>query len=127
MAIQTNGGFSPANWIQWLLVVAVAGGLGITGSYIHRQIEPPRPDPFTGTMGRELEQRVNARIDLMDERGTRHVANVQARISDCERRTGSVETSLAKMIEQIGEVRIIVARMDARQSAVLREHKEAQP
>ena len=38
------------------LIVAIAGGIG---SAMQNIMNPPRPDPFTGSQGRALEGRIN--------------------------------------------------------------------
>lgn len=40
------------------LLAGAGGGLG--GSIAWNKIDPPRPDPFTGTEGQELERRITA-------------------------------------------------------------------
>lgn len=46
-----------------ILIAAVSAGGGGLGSVATDAIKPPRPDPFTGTMGREMEARLQRQVD----------------------------------------------------------------
>lgn len=54
-----------------------------------------RPDPFTGTMGMEMEKRLNARIDALDRQvnGIQAYGSeaVRAQLRDIERRLAACE------------------------------------
>lgn len=45
-------------WAMFLGFTLAGAGGGIGGSVAWRGIDPPRPDPFTGTQGRQLEERI---------------------------------------------------------------------
>lgn len=54
--------------VSKLMVLIVTGVLAGTGGNIGlRIIDPPRPDPFTGTEARQLEDRLNLRCQRIEQ------------------------------------------------------------
>jgi hypothetical protein len=105
-AAQKTGEIAPGAWVQWLLVGTLASGLGMGGSAVYQRIQPPRPDPFTGTMAHELEERVNARIAELDRTGTRALQECRARVTALEASRDEVRTRLQRIEELLVELRI---------------------
>jgi hypothetical protein len=111
------GQMTPATWVQWILVAAMAGGIGFGGSYLHDTVRPPRPDPFTGLEARalesrmlgtiaELDQRNTHRIDQMDMQGTRALQECRARVSALEAAKSEITVRLARIEELLVELRV---------------------
>ena len=132
---------TPGTWVQWLLVAGVAGGLGFGATRLDRAMDPPRPDPFTGTQGRELMQRieavrqegtvvgqensrmlekVGADMDRINERGTLALQSLAQRVSECERRSLGIEAAMQELAKQTAEIRVTVARIDERLQGAVR-------
>lgn len=47
------------------LIAVILGG---SGSALYQNVNPPRPDPFTGSMGKEMESRVAKRNQAIEDR-----------------------------------------------------------
>jgi len=94
--------------LQWVGILAVSGTLGAGSAWLVPQLDPSvaRPDPFTGTDGRELEQRLNKRIDGIDTHGTRQLAVIEARLSVQEAGRSEVLSRLARIEELVIDLRV---------------------
>lgn len=66
-----------------VLLTAVASGA--VGSYGYRQINDPRPDPFTATMAREMEARVRRDIDRLENMIDEHLHFSQRKVEYYDR------------------------------------------
>jgi hypothetical protein len=61
-----------------ILLTAIASG--VAGSYGYRQINDPRPDPFTATMAREMEVRLRRDIERVEEMLDEHLHFSQRKV-----------------------------------------------
>jgi hypothetical protein len=71
--------------IIWALIAVIAGGGGAAG---FMNMNPPRPDPFTGTEGRGLEVRIQ-RLELQQSKDDDHrkeAVDGYARVRQLERK-----------------------------------------
>lgn len=66
-----------------ILIAALLSGLG--GAYGLRQIDDPRPDPFTGAMGREMEARLRRDIERVEEMMDEHLHFSQRKVEFYDR------------------------------------------
>lgn len=84
-----GGGHSPITAddvklrIIWALLAVIAGGGGAAG---FMNLNPPRPDPFTGTQGRDLERRIAAleSSQALDNQHRQDSTEGYKRIRTCE-------------------------------------------
>jgi len=75
-----NGSTGDANGklsVRDVLVLLTAVGAGGLGTYGYQQISPPRPDPFTGTMAKEMEIRLRHDMERIETQLLAHI-NVAA-------------------------------------------------
>lgn len=49
----------------WSLLAIIAGGSGAFG---YMNVNPPRPDPWTGAQAREAHEKLERRLDAIDQR-----------------------------------------------------------
>ena len=66
-----------------ILLTAVVSGAG--GTMLYQQIDPPRPDPFTGTMAREMEARLRRDIDRVEQMIDEHLHFAQRKVEFYDR------------------------------------------
>ena len=53
---------------QYAVVAVIGLFAGVLGAVIALSIAPPRPDPFTGSMGRAMREELLVRIEILNER-----------------------------------------------------------
>lgn len=107
-----NGNMTPRLWVEWILVVALASGAGFGGAVVLPKLQPDvvRPDPFTGTMGRELEARVMAEVKAIDAAGSKPVRDLQARVQALESSRTEVVQRLSRIEELLIEMRVTLGQ-----------------
>lgn len=111
MAAPNQGGsLTPQGWLQWIAVASIAAGMGFGGAALLPQLSP---DPFTGTMGRELRgdlydeiNRVRAEMERLDREGSRVVQACQARVAALEARNVELVNRLQRIEELLIELRV---------------------
>ena len=82
-----NGnGLTPKQFWYALLVL----GGGASASLIHDTVNPPRPDPFTGTQGSKLEKR----IEKLEEFRVEHVLACQTKLEEIRLKLVVIENKL---------------------------------
>jgi hypothetical protein len=115
------GGIILRDWIGWILVAGIAGGMGFGGSALKDQVIPPRPDPFTGTDGRQMEQRLAEAdrrlweaIRTLDSDGSRGVQALTQRMSGIESSMNAQNTKLEATLAIVTELRLSLARWESR-------------
>jgi len=82
MANGNDGGKIAARDVV-ILLTAVASG--VAGSYGYRQMNDPRPDPFTATMAREMEVRLRRDIERVEEMLDEHLRFSQRKVEFYDR------------------------------------------
>lgn len=87
----------PINKLLALVVVSALAGTG--GSLGYRSFDNPRPDPFTGTDGRELEQRCNWRIAQLEKR----IEGSERHIYELEREASSWKNRIVRLEEKLND------------------------
>jgi hypothetical protein len=92
MNLPRNGELSRLYQVIGIAVVGLAAGGG--GSLAVDAINPPRPDPFTGSMGREL------RADMM-----RNLESHDARLRILESIAGGCGKSMEHLAETLRELK----------------------
>ena len=68
--------------VAYLLAAVAAGAVG---TYGWNQIDPPRPDPFTGTMAREMEARLRRDLEHIENQLVGHINYSAQRILEHDR------------------------------------------
>ena len=108
-----NGTLTPHGWLQWIAVVAVAATMGVGSAYMLPKVQPDhaRPDPFTGTMGRELRADLMAYIHRMDTEGSLPVRTFASRIDALEARNAETISRLQRIEELLIEMRVRLGRL----------------
>jgi len=99
MNLPRNGDLTKVYQIIGVAVVGLVAGGG--GSLAVDSINPPRPDPFTGTMAREM------RADVMSALAT-HDARIRAletTIGPCMQRMDSLAELLRELRAEVREMR----------------------
>ena len=103
-----NGSIAPRAWLEWILIISLAGGAGVGSSMIVPRLAPEaaRPDPFTGTMGRELENRLEAKIREVDQAGSKPMRQLEARVGALEGHRAEIVQRLSRIEELLIELRV---------------------
>lgn len=103
-----NGTLTPQGWLQWIAVIGIAAAMGVGGAYLVPQMQPSavRPDPFTGTNGREMRDELLQRIAQVDAEGSRPVRALSARVDALEHRNAETIERLRRIEELLIELRV---------------------
>ena len=91
----------------WLLLVALGGGTGTGGAILSQVVSPPRPDPFTGSQGRQMEMRLN-----------HNMTQLNAQHKDFEAHTNSV---LAKLEDRLNAIKQVALECRGQLNSVERQ------
>jgi hypothetical protein len=114
-----GGSLNPSTWLQWIAVAAIAAAMGLGGAAVLPQLSPGavRPDPFTGSDGRDLRSdltadiaRLRAEMERLDSEGSRVVQACQARVSALEARNAELVGRLQRIEEILIELRVRLGR-----------------
>ena len=132
-------------WIVMILIALIGGG---GTNYAFNRAKPPRPDPFTGTQARFMEERLNARLNSMEEQHQnllqtvttilQHDAKIYSTMEDHRRRLDLMDHKHLKMMEDKSVIKTDDAKhhsmihgmnkkieqLDNDVRQVLREHKQ---
>ena len=93
----------------WALVFMLALVGGGSGTYFTGKLNPPRPDPFTGTEARQMEARIQARLSSIEQQHQQfittvttmlqHDATVESMAMEHQKRLDLMEHKHLKMME----------------------------
>jgi hypothetical protein len=90
-----------------------------------RVLDPPRPDPFTGTDGRQLDLRLSGRIEALERdfrevisSGIKGVQLLEQRVTECERRSLAMDAAFQKIGDKLDDIRERISRMEERMGVV---------
>lgn len=77
----------------WMLLIALGGGTGTGGALLSQAIAPSRPDPFTGSQGRQMEMRLN-----------HNMVQLNAKHVDLEKHMDAVIARMEARIDAVSDV-----------------------
>jgi hypothetical protein len=96
--VPRNGELSRVYQVIGVALVGLLAGGG--GSWVSDQVSPPRPDPFTGTMGREL------RADMV-----RALEEQDRRLREVEGIAGKCQERVAALVREHDQIYDMVRRV----------------
>ena len=99
MNLPRNGDLTKVYQILGVAVVGLLAGGG--GSIAVDSINPPRPDPFTGTMAREMRADVMSALAAHDAR----IRALESTIGPCMQRLDSFAELLREVRQELRELR----------------------
>lgn len=82
-----------------MVLVAIAAGAGVAGTAGYNTMNPPRPDPFTGSEGRNLQRQ----IDRLDKDLHTHLSYSQRKVEQYDAAIAQLLVRCDLVLSQLSE------------------------